>query len=58
MASGLVVGFASGTGGLGVTLLGWLADRHGPLTALWISALMPLAGFAVAWFLPPSRANA
>jgi len=58
MATGLIVGFASGTAGLGVTLLGWLADRHGPLTALWISALMPLAGFAVAWFLPPSRANA
>jgi FSR family fosmidomycin resistance protein-like MFS transporter len=58
MATGLIVGFASGTAGLGVTLLGWLADRHGLMLALWISALMPLAGFVAAWFLPTPRADA
>jgi FSR family fosmidomycin resistance protein-like MFS transporter len=55
MASGLIVGFAIGTGGLGVTLLGWIADHWGLMSALWISALMPLAGFVAAWFLPPPR---
>jgi FSR family fosmidomycin resistance protein-like MFS transporter len=52
MASGLIVGFAIGTGGLAVTLLGVLADHYGVAVALWISALMPLAGFAASRFLP------
>jgi MFS transporter, FSR family, fosmidomycin resistance protein len=52
MASGLIVGFAIGTGGLGVAVLGWVADRHGLLAALTISALTPLAGFVAARFLP------
>jgi FSR family fosmidomycin resistance protein-like MFS transporter len=51
-ASGLIVGFAIGAGGLGVTALGWVADRHGLPAALWISALMPLAAFVVTRFLP------
>jgi MFS transporter, FSR family, fosmidomycin resistance protein len=58
MASGLIVGFASGTGGLGVTVLGLLADHYGLPAALWISAVMPLGGFIVAWFLPAPRAHA
>lgn len=57
MASGLVIGFAVGAGGLGVTLLGWIADHHGLLWALWLSALMPLAGFVAALFLPAPRAG-
>lgn len=55
MASGLVVGFAIGAGGLGVTVLGWVADHVGLQSALWISALMPLAGFVAALFLPEPR---
>jgi FSR family fosmidomycin resistance protein-like MFS transporter len=55
MASGLIVGFAIGTGGVAVTLLGLIADRHGVTAALWISALLPLAGFAAARFLPAPR---
>ena len=45
----------SGFGGLGVTLLGWVADHWGLPTVLWICALMPLLGFVVAWFLPTPR---
>ena len=52
MASGLIVGFAIGAGGLGVTALGGVADRHGLPAALWISALMPLAAFVATRFLP------
>ena len=52
MASGLVVGLAIGTGGLGVAALGWIADHHGLPSVLLVTALLPLAGFAVARFLP------
>ncbi len=52
MASGLIVGFAIGAGGVGVTVLGWVADRWGLPAALTVSALMPLAGFVTARFLP------
>ncbi len=57
MASGLIVGFAIGAGGLGVTMLGWVADRYGLMTALWISAVMPLVGFVLAMFLPEPRSR-
>ena len=55
LASGLIVGFATGTAGIGVTLLGWVADTWGLMSALWISALMPIPGFVAAYFLPPAR---
>jgi FSR family fosmidomycin resistance protein-like MFS transporter len=57
MASGLIVGFAIGTGGLGVAVLGWVADHHGLPAALTISALTPLAGFVAARFLPAPKAR-
>jgi FSR family fosmidomycin resistance protein-like MFS transporter len=55
MASGLIVGFAIGLGGAGVTVLGRVADRWGVPTALWISALMPLVAFALTRLLPAPR---
>ena len=58
MASGLIVGFAIGLGGAGVTALGWVADRWGVPAALWISALSPLAAFALTRLLPAPRAAA
>jgi FSR family fosmidomycin resistance protein-like MFS transporter len=58
MASGLIIGFAVGAGGLGVTFLGWVADHWGLMAALWTSALMPLLGFVAAWFLPAPRTRA
>ena len=58
MASGLIVGFAIGTGGLAVTLLGVLADHYGVAAALWSAALLPMAGFAAARFLPAPRTAA
>jgi FSR family fosmidomycin resistance protein-like MFS transporter len=57
MASGLIVGFAIGSGGLGVTLLGAVADRWGLPAALWISALLPLLGFVATLALPAPRAR-
>jgi FSR family fosmidomycin resistance protein-like MFS transporter len=57
MASGMIVGFAIGAGGLGATALGGIADRWGLASALWISALMPLAAFVAALYLPEPRAK-
>ena len=54
LASGLVVGFAIGTGGLGVGALGWMADRFGLPTVLWTCALLPVTGLVAALFLPRS----
>jgi FSR family fosmidomycin resistance protein-like MFS transporter len=54
-ASGLIVGFAIGLGGAGVTALGWAADRWGVPAALWISAAMPVAAFVLTRFLPAPR---
>jgi len=55
MASGMIVGFAIGAGGLGVTLLGWVADHWGLPVTLWITAVLPLLGFVAALFLPEPK---
>lgn len=52
VASGLIVGLAIGAGGLGVTVLGWVADHYGLPVVLWTSAVLPVVGFAVALLLP------
>ena len=57
LASGLIVGFAIGAGGVGVAMLGWVADRWGLPAVLWISALLPLVGFSVARLLPAPEAQ-
>jgi len=58
VASGMMVGFAIGTWGIGVTLLGYLADLWGVPFALKAIALMPVIGLLIAWFIPypPKRA--
>ncbi len=55
MISGLLIGFAVGMGGVGVTLLGALADRWGLLTAMDVTALLPVAGLAIALLFPADR---
>src|SRR5256885_3199928 len=55
MASGLIVGFAIGAGGLAVAALGSVADHWGLPAALAVSPLLPLAGFVTARFLPAPR---
>ncbi len=51
IASGLMVGFAIGTGGLGVTILGVVADHYGVPVALYSIAVLPLAGFLISLLL-------
>ncbi len=55
MASGLIVGFAIGTGGLGVALLGWVADHWGLPLTLGLTVVMPLLGFLASLFLPEPK---
>lgn len=58
LISGLIIGFAVGTGGIGVTLLGAVADRWGLLRAMDVTALLPVAAVAIAAILPPDPAPA
>lgn len=52
MASGLSIGFSIGLGGLGVTLLGQVADSFGLSTVLTILAALPILGLICTTFLP------
>ena len=48
LASGLILGLAFGTGGLGSALSGYLADILGLRAVIWILAIAPLAGLLLA----------
>ena len=52
MAAGLMVGFAVGAGGLGVTVLGGVADAWGLLGAMYVLAALPTITLPFAWALP------
>lgn len=47
IASGIMAGFAIGTGGIGVTLLGLVADRFGVPAALKCIMLLPIVGLLI-----------
>ncbi|MFH0960170.1 MAG: MFS transporter [Pseudomonadota bacterium] len=51
VASGLLAGFAIGTGGIGVTLLGVIADHFDVPTALKSIMALPLAGLVISCFI-------
>ncbi len=58
MASGLLLGFSMGIGGISTTILGWVADHWGIPAALQVTFILPI----LAWFsfLPipyPPRTN-
>ena len=56
VASGLLVGFAIGAGGIGVTLLGVIADHFGVPFALKCIGILPFAGFLISLMLKyPAR---
>jgi FSR family fosmidomycin resistance protein-like MFS transporter len=58
MASGLMVGFAIGTGGIGVTLLGTIADIWGVPVAMKTIFVLPLVAFGLALLVkypPPTK---
>jgi FSR family fosmidomycin resistance protein-like MFS transporter len=57
LAAGLVVGFGMGTGGIGVTLLGAIADRWGVPMAIQSIIILPLLGLVLIGLLkyPPNK---
>ncbi len=54
MASGLIVGLALGTGGIGAAMLGLFADRWGVPATLWVVAFIPVGAFILAALIPYS----
>lgn len=50
--SGLIVGLAIGTGGIGATVLGLFADRWGVPATLWLIAFIPWGAFFLAALIP------
>lgn len=51
IASGLMVGFAIGTGGIGVTVLGVIADHFSVPVALKSIMLLPVAALLISFFI-------
>jgi len=52
LASGLVLGFAIGTGGLGTTILGFISDHWGLMASIWLLMFLPLVGILLISYLP------
>jgi MFS transporter, FSR family, fosmidomycin resistance protein len=51
MVSGMMIGFTMSAGGMGVTVLGVIADHWGMLTALKVIFILPLIAFGVGLLL-------
>src|SRR5690606_8375356 len=49
IASGLMLGFAIGTGGLGAVLLGWVADQAGIDVTMLTIAFLPVVGLLLSF---------
>ncbi len=59
MVSGLIVGLAIGTGGIGTSLLGLFADYWGVPLTLWVIVFIPWAAFLLGALIPyPSQRSA
>lgn len=54
MASGIILGFAMGIGGLGLILTGWIADSTTIMAGTFSLVLLPFIGFVLALTLPGS----
>jgi FSR family fosmidomycin resistance protein-like MFS transporter len=54
MASGLSIGLSIGLGGIAAVLLGAVADSLDLETALWVCAIVPIAGVVLTMLLPPT----
>ncbi|MGB9791241.1 MAG: MFS transporter [Thermacetogeniaceae bacterium] len=52
LASGLMLGFGIGMGGVGTTMLGWVADHWGLPAAFHVMVVFPVVGLLLALLLP------
>ncbi|NPV91635.1 MAG: MFS transporter [Firmicutes bacterium] len=55
LASGLTLGLGIGLGGVGTTVLGWVADLYGLPAMFHAMAVFPIAGLLLTLFLPGRR---
>ncbi|SFG26226.1 MFS transporter, FSR family, fosmidomycin resistance protein [Desulfotomaculum arcticum] len=55
LASGLIMGFAIGMGGVGATLLGYIADLWGLPAVFQVMMVFPVIGLILALFLPGKK---
>ena len=51
LASGLILGLGFGTGGLGTAFSGFLADKFGLYSVMWVLALAPVLAALLAVFI-------
>lgn len=58
IAAGLVFGFAVGAGGIGVTMLGSVADAWGLFVAMHVLAAVPVLAVPFVWALPADAPGA
>ena len=58
VAAGLVFGFAVGAGGVGVTMLGSVADAWGLFVAMHVLAAVPVLAVPFVWALPADAPGA
>lgn len=58
VAAGLVFGFAVGAGGVGVTMLGSVADAWGLFVAMHVLAAVPVLAVPFVWALPADTPSA
>ncbi|MFB5190030.1 MFS transporter [Alicyclobacillus fastidiosus] len=55
LASGLMIGFGVGAGGIGATFMGWIADHYAVSTVLDIIAILPIIAAIITFFLPNDK---
>lgn len=55
LASGLMIGFAVGAGGVGATFMGWLSDRFGVEFIFDLFVVVPIVAAIITLFLPSEK---
>jgi FSR family fosmidomycin resistance protein-like MFS transporter len=56
MASALTVGFSIGLGGIGVLILGGIADNFGMMSVFTVLSVLPIIGAGLAYLFPAKTA--
>ncbi|MGV3487714.1 MAG: MFS transporter [Tuberibacillus sp.] len=55
LASGLMIGFGVGAGGIGAALMGWISDHYGIHVVFDLFVILPLIGTLFTFFIPSQR---
>lgn len=55
LASGLMIGFGVGAGGIGSTIMGWISDNFGVSVVFDLFVIIPIAASIITLFLPDEK---